>query len=134
PEPLFAQLPEELSKRPSAAVNILVCHHHPVEIELPSEDKSVITNGPELIDLLTKLAPPGWLILHGHRHLPCLKYAAASQNAPVIFSAGSLSANLHLNIQGRAANQFYSLEVEGTRTGVMGRYDAWTWDQHEGDW
>jgi hypothetical protein len=134
PEELFTQLPEELGKRSPRPISILVCHHHPVEIDLPPEDRSVIKNGGELIDLLTSLGPPGWLIVHGHRHLPSLKYASPQDHSPVIFSAGSLSANLHLNIQGRAANQFYILDIEASPTALRGRYEAWTWDQHEGDW
>jgi len=134
PEQVFANLPGDLAKRQRASINVLVCHHHPVEIDLPAEDRSVITNGAELIELLAKLAPPSWLVVHGHRHLPSVQYASANEGSPVIFSAGSLSANLHLNLQGRTANQFYVLDVHRESNAIRGRYEAWTWDQYEGDW
>jgi hypothetical protein len=135
PEQIFSQLPDDLASRSPAQINILVCHHHPVEIELPPEDKSVVTNGDQLIKLLSDLSPPNWMILHGHRHLPKVHYANSSATSPVIFSAGSLAANLHLGIQGRAANQFYVLDIESdSGAGIRGRYEAWTWDQYEGDW
>jgi hypothetical protein len=134
PDEIFSQLPEDLAGRPPVEINILVCHHHPIEIELPAEDRSVITNGDQLVELLTRLSPPGWIVLHGHRHLPKLQYASAAANAPVVFSAGSLAANLHLGLQGRAANQFYILDLEGAGNGLRGRYEAWTWDQYEGEW
>lgn len=134
PEEMLANLSEDLKSRPLANINLLVCHHHPIEIELPAEDRSVITNGDELISLLKNMSPPGWLVVHGHRHLPKVHYASGDANSPTIFSAGSLAANLHLGIQGRAANQFYVIDIEGSGSGLRGWYEAWTWDQHEGEW
>jgi len=134
PEEVFTSLPADLAARPAAEINMLLCHHHPLEIDLPGEDRSVIANGDQLIELLESISPPGWLVMHGHRHLPHLRYAGPTQRAPIIFSAGSLAANLHLSLQGRTANQFYTLELEGDSSGVRGRYEAWTWEQHEGEW
>lgn len=134
PEQVFSSLPDDLAGRDAKDINVLVCHHHPVEIEAPPEDRSVIDNGAQLVQLLESLAPPSWVVIHGHRHLPSLKYASGSSAAPIIFSAGSFGANLHLNIQGLTANQFYVIDLEPANHSVRGRYCAWTWDQHEGEW
>ena len=45
-----------------------------MEIELPPEDQSVIKNGQQLLAQLSSLAPPGWIVIHGHRHLPSVQY------------------------------------------------------------
>lgn len=134
PDEVFSLLPDDLASRPHANMSILVCHHHPVEVDLPGEDKSIISNGEQLVELLTKLPSPAWMIVHGHRHLPKVHYASSAPNSPVIFSAGSLAASLHLSLQGRTANQFYLLEFEDDLSNMRGRYDAWTWDQNEGEW
>lgn len=134
PEQLFDQLADDLSGRPACALNILVCHHHPREIDLPPEDRSVIDNGDRLTALLETIGPSPWLILHGHRHLPSVAYASASPASPVIFSSGSLAVDLHLRLQGRTANQFYELAVFVEDGLTYGDYRAWTWDQNEGQW
>jgi len=134
PEQLFSQLPADLKARGPAQINVLVCHHHPLEIDLPAEDRSVISNGQELVSLLTTLTPPSWMIIHGHRHLPNIRYASAVAHSPTVFSAGSFAANLHLQLQGRAANQFYLIDLENFSNDLRGSYEAWTWDQHEGEW
>jgi predicted phosphodiesterase len=133
PEQLLQDLPEALSDW-NAPLNVLLCHHHPKEIDLPAEDKSVAINGEQLLDKLSQIGQPNWLVLHGHRHLPAVKYASSSGTAPVIFSAGSFSANLHLRIQGRTQNQFYVLDLENQGNELRGRYEAWTWSAHEGEW
>jgi len=134
PEELISRLPQDLADREERSLNFFVCHHHPVEIDVPAEDQSVIDNGTILVAMLEDLSPPPWVVIHGHRHLPGLRYATASPASPVIFSAGSLAANLHMRLQGRTANQFYLLEVEHADGLTLGRYRAWTWDQHEGEW
>lgn len=133
PEQLFDDLPKVLT-RWTAPINVLVCHHHPRDIDLPAEDRSVISNGEQLLRLLQDLGQPNWLVLHGHRHMPCVQYGSSAPTAPLIFSAGSFSANLHLRLQGRTANQFYVLHLENADNVLRGRYEAWTWDQHEGEW
>ena len=101
PEQVFQLLPDDLAQREPKALNFLVCHHHPVDIDAPPEDKSIISNGDELIALLESLSPPTWVVVHGHRHLASIRYASASALAPVIFSAGLVRRTLHLRLQGR---------------------------------
>ena len=133
PEQLLQELPDALSGW-NAPLNILLCHHHPKEIDLPAEDRSVAPNGDQLLAALGQLGQPNWLVLHGHRHLPSVRYASSSASTPIVFSAGSFAANLHLRIQGRTANQFYLLDLENPGNELRGRYEAWTWNQHESDW
>ncbi|WP_430699141.1 metallophosphoesterase family protein [Rubrivivax gelatinosus] len=117
-----------------APLNILLCHHHPREIDLPGEDRSVARDGERLLATLERLGQPNWLVLHGHRHLPSVKYASSNASSPIIFSAGSFAASLHLRIQGRTANQFYIIDIENTDAQLRGRFEAWTWSQHEAEW
>ena len=133
PEQLLQDLPDVLSAW-NAPLNVLLCHHHPKEIDLPAEDRSVASNGEQLLDKLSQLGHPNWLVLHGHRHLPAVRYASSSATAPVVFSAGSFSANLHLRIQGRTQNQFYVIDLENSENRLRGRYEAWTWSPYEGEW
>jgi 3',5'-cyclic AMP phosphodiesterase CpdA len=133
PEQLFEQLKDELAHW-DAPINMVVCHHHPTEIDLPAEDRSVITNGGELIRLLESFAQRNWILVHGHRHLPHVGYATSNPLAPIVFSAGSFAASLHLRLQGRTANQFYLLELANVQGAIRGRFEAWTWDQYEGEW
>lgn len=133
PEQLLQELPTALSTW-DAPLNILLCHHHPQEIDLPAEDRSVAPNGDQLLAILGKIGQPNWLVLHGHRHLPAVRYASSGASTPVVFSAGSFAANLHLSIQTRAANQFYLLDLENPGNQLRGRYEAWTWSPHEAVW
>lgn len=133
PEQLLQELPGALAMW-KAPLNILLCHHHPREIDLPAEDRSVAHNGDQLLVALERLGQPNWLVLHGHRHLPSVKYASSNTSTPIVFSAGSFAAGLHLRIQGRTANQFYLLDLENPGNHLRGRFEAWTWSQHEAEW
>jgi len=134
PETVFRLLEEDLNSREEKRLNFLICHHHPVEMNLPPEDRSVIGNGDALIDLLEQCGSHRWVIFHGHRHLPGIRYAGNSQHGPIVFSAGSMAANLHLNIQGRTANQFYEVGVKNEEGLTLGRFKTRTWDQDRGLW
>ncbi len=103
---------EEYEDQP---LNILVCHHHPLKMEHVDEevDYESMEGGELLLRRLHEVKGGAWLIIHGHKHFPEITYAsAAGRSPPIIFSAGSLSAQIYSKIESRTSNQFYVLEVE----------------------
>lgn len=124
-------LQTDLDATTTEPVNILLCHHHPQQhMELRLGDYDVMKNGQLLLDLLGSGKYGRWLIIHGHKHHPKLTYASGSASAPVVFSAGSLCAELYLELQTRARNQFYMLSLPYSKFshfGCVGIVNAWDW-------
>ena len=86
-----------------AAVNLLLCHHHPQQHqEFKLGDYDAMKNGQLLLELLGSGQLGHWLIIHGHKHHPKLCYASGGAASPVIFSAGSLSVDIQHELQGSA--------------------------------
>lgn len=129
----LAHLKKSLDGQPQAAANVLVCHHHPFRFgDIDLADYSEMKGGEALIDLLGSGEHGRWLIVHGHRHWPHLTYGPGGATSPVIFAAGSFSAVLYPELQGRARNQFYVLDlpVHDFATigqGLVGEFYAWDW-------
>ncbi|MFJ4017217.1 metallophosphoesterase family protein [Microbacterium sp. NPDC090014] len=128
-------LTEALTVTPDPGINVLVTHHHLYAhggVDL--EDMSAMKESPALLNILDSGNYGSWLIIHGHRHWPSLTRASGSQGAPVVFSAGSFSAVLWDELQDKARNQFYILEIDDTNPGhrVVGTFRAWDWIIDEG--
>jgi predicted phosphodiesterase len=121
-------------------LNILLVHHHPHRHqELSLNDYSAMDGGELLIDTLNKSGLGCWLIIHGHRHMPTIGYSASSSSeAAIVFAAGSFSAVLYPDIQSRARNQFYIIEIKcklplkSKNLFMAGKYRAWDWISHIG--
>lgn len=134
-ESALASLKEALHE-PSACtrkVNILVCHHHPIQHEehhLGAYD--FMLNGQVLLDELCEHGD--WIIFHGHKHHARLAYAQGSTSAPVVFAAASLSASLD-DASHRMRNQFYivDIELDAELGPPRGSVRAWNWSQGT-DW
>lgn len=128
----LSALRESLRPLSLKTINILLCHHHPLqhsENDLGEDD--VMKGGQELLDLIGNSHLGEWIVIHGHKHHPKLTYAAgASSVTPIVFAAGSLCANLFKGIQGIARNQFYIIEFrlsDITLHGLVGTFRAWDW-------
>ncbi len=132
-EQLLADLEVALTATGSRPINVLACHHHPFRHgDIDHADYSAMEGAPELLNLLGSGRFGHWLIIHGHKHHPRLRYASGTGAAPVILSAGSLSAELYLELQTRARNQFYIVELDAgvasqLGLGLAGRVQAWDW-------
>lgn len=129
------QLRLRLNETSDSGVNVLVTHHHLYQhggVDL--EDESAMKEAPALLKLLDSGEFGSWMIVHGHRHWPSLTRASGSQGAPIVFSAGSFSAVLYDDLQDKARNQFYILEIEETQPGhrVCGTFRAWDWIRDDG--
>lgn len=124
---------EAISGEPVPALNILVCHHHPVkhpDLSQQDADYSEMAQGRALLSALEASEQP-WLVIHGHKHSPRIEYAQGeSGDAPVVFSAGSFSAVLSPRYFAAGRNQFYVIEIDlgyVRRNGTAGIVQAWDW-------
>lgn len=119
-------------------VNILLCHHHPHKHQdIETVDYSNMKGGEKLIDLLQDVGTDTWIVLHGHKHQPRLIYGAGAGRAPLVFGAGSLSAKLHGDLQGRARNQFYMITLDldaahSLELDIAGTLEAWDYQLGKG--
>lgn len=127
------QLATDLEARGRVELNILLIHHHPIEYTAVDEpDRSTIVGGALLMEVLSKAGLGPWLIVHGHKHVPNLAYGPGPGAAPVIFSAGSLTASFHMDQQPITRNQFYWLEfdleaAQALETSMACRFRSWYW-------
>ncbi|PSU21414.1 hypothetical protein CTM97_19540 [Photobacterium phosphoreum] len=119
--------------------NLLLCHHHPVKMEHVDDDfdSEVMEGGQVLLKELESADVGPWLVIHGHKHFASLGYAMTDRSTPpVIFSAGSLGANLYPKIQDKTCNQFYILSIDLNRTGdeecLVGSFEAYSWNLQKG--
>ena len=134
------RLKTDLEGSNKLALNILLTHHHPARnSDIPdSLDYSEMVAGDQLLNLLSELNSGGWIIIHGHKHVPKIWYAGSGTGTgPVIMSAGSFSAKLYPEIGGIARNQFYIIEIDleataSNQIGVLGQVYAWDWAPHIG--
>lgn len=119
-------------------VNILMCHHHPIEwTHLSMQDTSHMQGGDNLLRTLEEVDPGGWLVLHGHRHTPALGYAGDTGSPTARMSAGSLGISLPQEGRTDKRNQFYMLEFDRQEIAELelagaGRFQAWDWNREEG--
>lgn len=130
-EHTLAAIRKALEGSETPPINIALCHHHPhqhSELRLGEED--LMRGGQELLRLLGTGDYGTWLIVHGHKHHPKIENAAGGASSPIVFAAGSLCANLHLELQTAARNQFYILSLPHTKYsthGFVGRFKSWDW-------
>jgi 3',5'-cyclic AMP phosphodiesterase CpdA len=97
---------------------VLVLHHHLFNYayHVPISEHSVLTEGPELVDLVGKYGVN--IVCHGHRHHPRIVNRIESDwKSPVTFvSAGSLSVESGHRAQGEIPNLFHIIELSNHRS------------------
>lgn len=128
-------LRNKLSATTDPGLNVLVTHHHLYPLGVSNlGDHSEMQEAPALLELLSSGDFGSWLVIHGHRHWPSVSRASGGQGAPIVFSAGSFSAVLYDEIQDKARNQFYILDIEENDVGhrVRGTFRAWDWISDQG--
>lgn len=127
---------EALQGRERRKINILLCHHHPLDSNtLKLADYTKMDGGDILLDALPPLYLGPWIVIHGHKHAPNLMYSPGGASSPIIFSLGSFSAYLDPEYFTKDKNQFYVLEIEVPQTGgaeLRGSVHAWDWVDMEG--
>lgn len=128
---------QELTETQTHAVNVLLCHHHPLpSTHLVPEDRSQMDNGDRLVKLLDDLSEH-WLVVHGHKHEPHLGYLGGTADAPVRLAAGSVGANLWGTLGAHVRNQFHVIEVPvapeaRANLTLAGTVRSWTWQPRTG--
>lgn len=128
-------LKQRLRATKDPGLNILVTHHQVYKYgSIDLDDKSEMQEASALLEDLGSGEFGSWLVIHGHRHWPAISYAGGGRGAPIVFSAGSFSAVLWKELQGRARNQFYILDLEDIQPGdpIRGRFRAWDWVADQG--
>ncbi len=133
-EPIISQLDGKLTATDAGTdVNILLCHHHPMpHTELDLEDASAMFGGDRLLDLLDRDRHGRWLVLHGHKHFPWVRYAPGSSISPVLFSAASAGVLIHDPLITRVRNQVHLIEFDTAQTAAIklhmaARFESWLW-------
>ncbi|MEW6736765.1 MAG: metallophosphoesterase, partial [Acidobacteriota bacterium] len=108
-------------------INILLCHHHPVQHEEQrSGSYDFMQGGQLLIDALSEHGD--WLVIHGHKHQAKLSYGPGAASAPAVLAAGSFAA-LPNDASFSLRNQFYLVDVSLDMAGgpLKGTIKAWNW-------
>jgi metallophosphoesterase superfamily enzyme len=140
PETTELKLREELQKMSHRSVNILLCHHHPLEHQLLArfqDGYGPMSRGGDLIKLLDENADAGrWIIIHGHKHVPQLTASGYSANAPVVLCAASVGGKLWHPVVTVTRNQFHIVEFElDDQQGLpslRGTIDSFVWGYAKG--
>jgi Icc-related predicted phosphoesterase len=93
-------------------VNIFLCHHRPTSQSDDGKNYDFIHNGDRMLTKLQNHGP--WLLIHGHKHVGNISYAAGSStHRAVIFSAASLGAKTEsLDSSDIVNNEIYFLDVD----------------------
>jgi|SRR5665213_3427041 len=104
PEAL-ALLRQAVRQPSSAEQNVVICHHHPHPMPSNISDcDDRMLNGEGLLDCLDE-SPDDWLVIHGHRHIAHIAYAAGSAGSPTVLAAASAAVRLDPRLATVTRNQ-----------------------------
>jgi predicted phosphodiesterase len=132
-EKTLSAIKAQLETSKAKSLNMLLCHHHPMRNNgISGKDYSEMEGGDGLLEILGSGDFGQWVVIHGHKHHPRVLYSSGASTSPIIFSAGSLCANLYSELGTRARNQFYLLEfsIDDLPTlglDIAGEAHAWDW-------
>lgn len=121
-----------LTSAPHAAINVLLCHHHPIKGDQGDNFTIGPTRGGErLLEILDETDRP-WIVVHGHKHIPELFYGSGGGNSPVVLACASFSAQVNADAQNKNPNQVHLLTCDpkaaaAASLDVAGTVESWTW-------
>jgi hypothetical protein len=109
-------------------LRVALCHHHPHQHSgIGLADTELMLYGDRLLSLL-ELHHFG-LIIHGHKHHPSLESAAGGASPPIVFAAGSFSANissdLSTDLATKARNLFHIIDLVRRNDSLCGTIQSW---------
>ncbi|MEQ5835864.1 metallophosphoesterase [Marinobacter sp. NFXS9] len=120
-------------------INFLLCHHHPSRMDYVDEDYDfeVMDGAAQLIRKIEDSDKGPWMIIHGHKHFPEIRYSQSQSVEPIVaLSAGSVSAKLHPALMNKTSNQFYIISVDIEKTEkygkAIGEFETHEWTLKEG--
>lgn len=102
------------------AVNICMVHHHPVEWTDSSDRRTRHLRQGDLLVTMLDERPERWMLVHGHKHHPALRYLGAGSCGPVQLSAGSIGANLLGDSGTSVRNQLHVVDFEPAARETLG--------------
>lgn len=120
----------EIDLSPSR-LRLFIVHHHPYHYSDPDPDYpdfSLMTNAPNLMDTLRSYNFD--LIIHGHKHWPKFTVDYNLTFPIAILGAGSFSARIYGEWQGKVDNLFHLIKVEGRdrdKNHILGKVLSWTY-------
>lgn len=94
-------------------VKIVLMHHHPINYAypVPTQDISVLEEGPEFVDIAIRNGIN--IVIHGHRHHPRVETVQRNFGGPITFiCAGSLAVNTTQRKNGEIPNTIHFLDIE----------------------
>ncbi|MCS6578698.1 metallophosphoesterase family protein [Curtobacterium poinsettiae] len=108
----LGELKSDLHPSDNLKKRLLVLHHHISQLPgLDHAEMSMLREGGELTDFLSEETP--WMVIHGHKHRPYIQWAPGNSLSPLLFSAGSFSANMGGGPWGaQVRNQFHVIEFD----------------------
>ncbi|MDH3062304.1 metallophosphoesterase [Achromobacter insolitus] len=128
------ELAKDLIPTRGARAHILVCHHHPIQLEgwQNRVDNEFMQRGQVLLDRLCAATHSPWFVIHGHRHSPKLIHGSSPTNdTPFVFGAASLGARV-----AGVSNQFHVIDLHSSdapdHAPVVGRIQTWSWTDTSG--
>ena len=107
---------ESEAKKNISKVKIVLMHHHPINYAypVPTQDISVLEEGPEFVDIAIKNGIN--IVIHGHRHHPRVETVQRNSGGPITFiCAGSLAVNTMHRKNGEIPNTVHFLDIERER-------------------
>lgn len=107
---------ESEAKKDISKVKIVLMHHHPINYAypVPTQDISVLEEGPEFVDIAIKNGIN--IVIHGHRHHPRVETVQRNFGGPITFiCAGSLAVNTMHRKNGEIPNTVHFLDIERER-------------------
>jgi predicted phosphodiesterase len=118
------------SEKIDSQLRIAIMHHHPTLhsfMNYSSDD--VLSNGDQLLDLLS--LNKFKLFIHGHRHQPRLKRCIQNGNGMLIFASGSFSAMLY-DIGSTTRNLFHYFTLTKKDSLFKGSVQSWEYNYGNG--
>jgi predicted phosphodiesterase len=126
------RLAADLEKRPHTTLQVLLLHHHVVQLpDVDMAESSQIREIEHLLSLMERTGP--WLVVHGHKHRPYFMYASGGAGSAAVFSSASMSAYAWGQASSIATNQVHLLtlsdpvSVGAPELGIAGAFRSWSW-------
>lgn len=119
-----------------AKINILMLHHHIRQHPFARNDNSHAHNGAMLLEILRE-SGKNWLVLHGHQHMPDIRYFEGGLFSPLVFSAGSVAAETWRSRSITPRNQIYLIDLDvpadaDPSQSLRGTIQSWDWVEYNG--
>lgn len=122
----------KIASEPQAEINILLCHHHLQPLNSwnrTSDDLQHVRKGIDLLGEISTQTGSGWIVIHGHRHIPSISVSTT----PQITTIGAASFS---RMGDSFSNQFHIISIDSDPVSMTmplrGTIDTWNWSRTQG--